>query len=250
MSTGNADAEFRERLYGSYVSGFTGTPERSGAAPDLRHHVISRLPADREARVLDLGCGSGQLVALLHREGYGRVVGIDASSEQVAEARANGLTGVRQADAFDFLESGEVFDAIIAIDVLEHFDQPGVLRLLDAIAGALHPGGRLIFRSPNAGSPFFGRYRYGDLTHGTAFTASSVNQVLSATGFTDVEVFPTEPVPHGVVSFARLVLWKLITLVLSGYLAIESGEPRGHILTQNLVAVARKSGAARSTPAR
>jgi 2-polyprenyl-3-methyl-5-hydroxy-6-metoxy-1,4-benzoquinol methylase len=144
------------------------------------------------------------LVALLQREGYRHVVGIDASSEQVTKAQEDGVTSAHQADALEFLGSGGLFPAIIAIDVLEHFDQPGVLRLLDAIATALHPGGRLIIRSPNAGSPFFGRYRYGDFTHGIAFTASSVHQVLSATGFTDVEVFPTEPVPHGVVSLVAV----------------------------------------------
>ncbi len=235
--------DFRARLYDSYVSGFKDAPDPSRAAADLRHHVVSRLPADREARILDLGAGAGHFVALLHEEGYRNVVGIDASPEQVAEARANDLLAVEEADALDFLASGRRFDAIVAIDVLEHFDPPGVLRLLDAIAAALHPGGRFVMRSPNAGSPFFGRLRYGDFTHGTAFTSLSVRQVLSASGFTGIEVFATEPVPHGFVSGVRLLLWKLIASILRGYLAVETGEPRGHILTQNLVAVGRKAGA-------
>ena len=235
-----ADGDFRERLYGSYVSGFRRPPDLGRAAPDLRHHVISRLPTDRGIRILDLGCGPGHLVALLQSEGYSHPLGIDTSAEQVAAAHAAGVANVRQADALDFLTSGERFDAIVAMDVLEHFDPPGVLRLLDAIAAALNPGGRLIFRSPNADGPFFGRYRYGDFTHGTAFTASSVDQVLTATGFTDIEVFPAEPVPHGVVSFIRYLLWKVIAILLRAYLAVETGEPRGHILTQNLVALGRK----------
>jgi len=235
--------DFRERLYDSYVSDFKGEGDAARAAPDLRRHIVSRLPADRGARVLDLGCGPGHLVALLGSEGYSNVVGIDTSAEQVEAALSNGAGDVRRADALEFLASGERFDAIIAVDVLEHFDQAGVLRLLDAIGGALRPGGMLVFRSPNAGSPFFGRYRYGDLTHGIAFTASSANQVLAAAGFTDVRVYPTDPAPHGPVSLARHVLWKGVALLLRAYLAIETGEPRGHVLTQNLVAVGRRPGA-------
>lgn len=239
MAGGRPEEDFRDRLYRSYLSGFKGTPDLARAEPDLRHHVVSRLPASRGTRVLDLGCGPGHLVALLQNDGYHSAEGIDASPEQVARARAQGVFGVSRADALEFLDSGRRYDAIIAIDVLEHFDQPGALRLLDAIAAALDPGGCLIMRSPNAGSPFFGRYRYGDFTHGTAFTASSVTQVLSAAGFTDIDVFPTDPVPHGVVSGTRFVLWKLIASILRGYLAVETGEVRGHVLTQNLIAVGR-----------
>ena len=239
--------DFRERLYSSYVSTFKGTPVQPSTDPDLRHHIVSHLPAGRDARILDLGCGPGDLVALLGSEGYRDVTGIDGSAEQVAAAHARGLVNVRQADAVEFLAEGGPFDAIVAIDVLEHFDEPGVLRLLDAIAAALAPGGRLVMRSANAGSPFFGRYRYGDLTHGIAFTASSVRQVLGATGFTDVQVFPRDPVPHGAVSLVRTLLWKVLSALLKGYLAIETGEPRGHVVTQNLVAVARRAGPADSS---
>lgn len=235
--------DFRARLYGSYVSGFKGTPDLRRADPDLTRHVVSRLPAQRDARILDLGCGPGHLVALMERNGYTHVLGIDASSEQVDQATAAGLSNVHQADAVEFLESQPPFDAIVAVDVLEHFDQPGVLQMLDAIAAALRPGGRLIMRSPNAASPFFGRYRYGDFTHGTAFTATSVHQVLGATGFDQIEVFPTDPVPHGFLSLARSILWKGVASMLRVLLAIETGEVRGHVLTQNLVAVGRRAGA-------
>lgn len=240
MAEGDADGDFRARLYGSYVSGFKQPPEVARAAPDLRHHVVARLPGDRGISILDLGCGPGHLVALLQREGYGRVVGIDTSAEQVAAAHADGVTSVRRADALEFLRSGERFDAIIAIDVLEHFEPPAVLELLDAIAAALNPGGRLIFRAPNADGPFFGRYLYGDFTHGTAFTRSSVEQIMGATGFTDVEVFAAGPVAHGIVSLVRSLLWKLLASLLRAYLAVETGVPRGHVLTQNLIAVGRR----------
>jgi cyclopropane fatty-acyl-phospholipid synthase-like methyltransferase len=195
----------------------------------------------RGARVLDVGCGSGELVGLLRQSGDRDVAGIDLSHEQVELARSRGLSGVEQADLVEYLGRHPAsFDAIVAVDVLEHFDKPQVLPVLDMICSGLRPGGRLVARVPNTEGPFGARTRYADFTHGTAFTQRSIRQVLAATGFGVVSVYPTDPVAHGLPSLFRLGLWKLLAGLGRLYLGVETGVVRGHVLTQNLVVVAEK----------
>jgi len=235
-----SEADYRARLYESYVRTHTGGPsERS--LPTLKHDVVRHVPDGLGVRVLDVGCGAGELVRLLTESGRRETKGIDVSAEQVALAHKRGLLDIEQGDLIDFLrETKESFDAIVAVDVLEHFDKPEVLTVLEAIASGLRPGGRLVARVPNAEGPFGARTRYADFTHGTAFTQRSVRQVLLASGFRDIEVYPTEPVVHGLPSLGRWALWKVLAMLARLYLLVETGVFRGHVLTQNLVTVAHK----------
>lgn len=232
--------DYRARLYDAYVRTHTGGVS-DRALPTLAHDVGRHVPAGG-ARVLDAGCGAGQLVRLLRAGGDREVMGIDASAEQVALAQQQGLAHIEQVDVVEYLsEHVAEFDAIVAVDVLEHFEKPDVLPLLDAIFAALRPGGRLVARVPNAESPFGSRTRYADFTHGTAFTHRSARQVLLATGFGSVSVYPTEPVAHGLASLVRLLLWKVLALAGHLYLMVETGLFRGHVLTQNMVVVGEKN---------
>lgn len=230
----------RQRLYAGYRSTH-GTGGTDGGTLWARHHVLPRLPSARDASILDIGCGAGEVVSLVRGAGYADVRGIDVSEEQVALARDRGVESVELADLREHLASAPgAYDVIIALDVLEHFDPGELLELLDLVSSALKPGGRLLARTPNAASPFFGRYRYGDLTHGLAFTDRSLRQALATTGFGDVEFSAVGPVPHGVLSTVRFALWKLIATLFKLCLAVETGQLRGHIVTQNLVLVARR----------
>jgi hypothetical protein len=69
----------------------------------------------------------------------------------------------------------------------------------------------------------------------------SVRQALATTGFCETQVYPVEPVVHGLLSAGRYLIWKGIRLLLLLYLAAETGSFQGYILTQNLIAMARKA---------
>ena len=128
-----------------------------------------------------------------------------------------------------------------ATDVLEHLTKAEVLDTFDRIANALLPGGVFVARVPNAASPFEGRIRYGDFTHESSHTARSVRQVAAAAGFATIAVRPCPPVAHGVISVARVVVWKSVSALCKIALAAETGMLRGQIVTQNLTFVAKKS---------
>jgi SAM-dependent methyltransferase len=132
-------------------------------------------------------------------------------------------------------------DVVIAFDIIEHFTKDELLACLDQVCRVLKTGGKLIIHAPNGASPFCGRIRYGDFTHELAVTRESLTQVCQVCGFSQVACYEDQPVPHGIKSGLRWLLWKVIRGGLRFYLAAETGamDP-GMIFSQNLFCIAIK----------
>lgn len=244
----------RHHLYDRYLSTHFGSLHPPSPATLERERRVWReyfvlfLPADKGARLADLGCGYGSFLYFLRAEGYGNAWGVDVSPEQIETARNLGISNVVQGDCGEFLERhpGE-FDCLTAFDLLEHLPKNETLSLLQAAHRALKPGGRLILRTPNADGPFGAKILYSDFTHEQAFTPRSIRQVLAAAGFSEIEVHPEGPRVHGLISGARWAAWKCICFLLLLYLAAETGQVHSHMFTQNLITIARKSEAGNSS---
>lgn len=232
----------RARLYESYASTHAGLSGMDAAGFVYRRDIRPYLPRHPNARVLDIGCGQGELVRLILDDGYD-ASGVDVSPEQVALAHEAGVSAVILGDFIDVLgaEDGSL-DAVVATDLLEHLTKDEVLRVFDAVRGALQPGGVFIARTPNAISPFSGNLQYGDFTHESVFTPRSVAQIANATGYGNVDVRPCPPVVHGVQSRLRAVVWRTFSGVLKLAMAAETGQLRGQIVTQNMTFVAHSVG--------
>ncbi len=243
-----ANTDYRARLYESYVHGCTGEPASAQrvdpAAPQpYFERMLRHFPDDRGARILELGCGAGGLVAFLRRRGYANVAGVDTSTEQVELARASGVEGVSHADLFDALRAlaNGCCDVVVAFDVIEHLTKDEALQLATEVGRVLSRDGRWIIHTVNAESPFFGRVRYGDFTHETAFTQRSIRQMLLSAGFPRVVSHEDRPVVHGAKSLGRAVVWQAVRSVLRVVIAAETGDlGRDAILSQNFLTVAQK----------
>jgi SAM-dependent methyltransferase len=101
------------------------------------------------ATILDVGCGSGVPIAqALVADGY-RVAGIDPSPTLIA-AFGRALPGMPAAcePAQDSGFFGRSFPAIVAIGLIFLLDGEDQARLIGRLAGALEPGGRLLFSAP------------------------------------------------------------------------------------------------------
>jgi 2-polyprenyl-3-methyl-5-hydroxy-6-metoxy-1,4-benzoquinol methylase len=153
------------------------------------------LPEDHSAPILDIGCGSGQLLYFLRERGYDRAAGIDLDRAQVEVARGLGLDA-SCARATEFLEDDAAQYGLIAmLDILEHFTREELYPLLEAVTSRLAPGGRLIASVPNADSPHAARAIYADITHEIAFTPTSLSELFFCHGLDVAEFRDPWPAP-------------------------------------------------------
>lgn len=246
-SNTSSETDYRDRIYQHYVSAAqtalapTSLAQFEPRAPYLKKLIREHFPKDLNAEILDLGCGSGAIVHFARQAGYVRVTGVDGSPEQVLEAARLGIKGIHQGDLFETLRSlsDASLDVIVAFDVIEHFSKQELVKLVDEVYRVLKKSGKWLIHIPNGESPFAGRIRYGDFTHELAFTEISIAQLLKASGFSEVGCWEDIPIPHGLKSFIRWLLWKLFRVSLQLYLAAETGE-RGTILTQTFLVSANK----------
>lgn len=228
--------DMRARLYEAYSSTHAGVANEATGAIAFQRDILPHLPDIRSVAVMDLGCGQGELVKQFALHGYANARGIDISPEQVELAHAAGVAQVELGDyrlGFD----GSQLDVVTATDFFEHLTKFEVLEALDRVHDALRPGGVLILRVPNSVSPFGGNFRHGDITHETSFTARNLRQLGAAARFETVRVFACPPPVHGAKSLARRAVWKAASGAMKLTLAAETGALRGHLVTQNIVAV-------------
>jgi SAM-dependent methyltransferase len=106
---------------------------------DLGAPLLDLLAPRPGERILDLGCGDGALTRRIADAGA-TVVGVDASAEQIAAARALGLDA-RVADGHALAFDGE-FDAILTNAALHWMKRPD--QVIAGMWRALKPGGRLV----------------------------------------------------------------------------------------------------------
>lgn len=120
--------------------------------------VMRRLVASGARSVLDLGCGSGELlVRLVAAPQFERIVGIDISLEALAEAQGrlrmgsgmdNGRVQLLQASFTQADERLKGFDAALLVETIEHIDPGRLSALEDAVFACYRPASVLV-TTPN-----------------------------------------------------------------------------------------------------
>ncbi|MET4656878.1 3' terminal RNA ribose 2'-O-methyltransferase Hen1 [Streptomyces fungicidicus] len=120
-------------------------------AVQRREAILAALRAAGASRVLDLGCGQGQLVqALLRDPSFTEVVGLDVSVRALTIASRRlklDRMGERQAARVKLLQGSLAYtdkrlrgyDAAVLSEVIEHLDLPRLPALEYAVFGAARP---------------------------------------------------------------------------------------------------------------
>jgi 2-polyprenyl-3-methyl-5-hydroxy-6-metoxy-1,4-benzoquinol methylase len=123
--------------------------------------IEKELNFDKSLRILDLGCGTGRHSIEMTKRGY-HVTGVDLSESQLNRAREKaGEAGLqiefRKMDA-RYNEYHDEFDVVLMICEgafpLMETDEMNFM-ILQGIAGALKPGGKVIFTTLNGLFPLF-----------------------------------------------------------------------------------------------
>jgi 2-polyprenyl-6-hydroxyphenyl methylase/3-demethylubiquinone-9 3-methyltransferase len=119
----------------------------------IRQHLLRHFCCDGGSlrpfdglSLLDIGCGGGLVAEPMTRLGF-TVTGIDAAAEAInaaqAHSRASGLTIDYRADTAESLaEAGEQFDAVLALEVIEHVAEAAIF--FAALGRLVRPGGAFI----------------------------------------------------------------------------------------------------------
>ncbi len=179
-ATSNADSI--ENRYYAYLRGH-GYSSTSALIDVLRVY----LPLfDGHDRVADLGCGHGEFLALLQRDGH-TVSGVDIDPAMVAACRAQGFD-VAQGDAETWLAAQPgALDGVFSSNVIEHLPAAMVARWIVAAHRALRAGGRIVLATPNPESLIVQFHEFWrDPTHVRLYSRQLLEFMLADAGFVQV----------------------------------------------------------------
>lgn len=139
------NSKFYDEIYekGGHKMQYFKSPEKSIYYPIWEK--ISNLIYENE-KIIDLGCGVGQLAELLIKEGKTYLLGIDFSEIAINKAKEKNLycdfiiRNLLEEETYDLIQEGEIF---LCCEVLEHIEKDL------SIIKNLKKGKRLIFTVPN-----------------------------------------------------------------------------------------------------
>lgn len=137
MSGGHQESYRHNEAYAEFLAGWD--------AGFYAKYADTLRPEQAGARVLDIGCGVGQVVARLTEAGFA-AHGVDVSEPNIGRARQFSST-CQLYDGRKLPFSDGHFASAGALNVLEHVEQPEAF--IDELVRVVAPGGKIVLSSPN-----------------------------------------------------------------------------------------------------
>lgn len=234
--------EIYDKYHSYFLKSNAPTKEAFKAVSDSYAFFYKKfLPKNKDAKILDLGCGMGHFLNFLKEEGYTDFWGIDISKGQIDFVKENITKDVEVADAFEFLkrERQYLFDVIVINDVIEHIPKKDLMDFLSLIYLSLKSGGKILVKTDNMSNPFGLRGRYMSITHEVCFTEHSLKMVLEVSGFKDVCLLPSSRPITSLKSLIQRTGAAIVFYCLKLLFRIQ-GFPPPDILTKDIIAIATK----------
>ena len=179
----------RDWRYASFENRFRGPQEK---VREQLENYASLFPAG--GKVLDLGCGRGEMVELLREKGI-EARGIDLNEEMIALCQARGLP-CEKGDLIEKLTlcENDSLDGIFSSQVIEHL-QPAILELMiDLCFLKLKPSGVLVLETINPTSVFaLVQVYFLDPSHQRPIHPQSLKFLLETAGFKKIEIRYSAP---------------------------------------------------------
>jgi O-antigen chain-terminating methyltransferase len=197
---GAAPAGGASAMAATEAATYVGFEDRfRGSQSEIRRRVEDYLPLFASTSdVVDIGCGRGELLDLLERQGVA-ARGVDTNAAMVELCRGRGLD-VECADAIGYLERQRdgAIGGLAAIQVVEHFEPTYLARFLETAYRKMRPGAPLVLETinPACWMAFFETY-IRDLTHQRPLHPETLKYLVQASGFQHVDVRFRQPVGEG-----------------------------------------------------
>lgn len=109
----------------------------------------------RQPRILDLGCGTGHLLAQLARMRPGaQLHGVDFSPQSIERSRVttaeiHPVPDLRAIDDYPTPFADQSMDMVFAVEVVEHLSDDILVKMIDEARRVLASGGLLVVTTPN-----------------------------------------------------------------------------------------------------
>jgi SAM-dependent methyltransferase len=133
--------------------------------------------------VLDIGCASGAMLALLQGRGW-KVTGVEISGQQAAYCKSRGLD-VKNLPLEENQFACHSFDVVLASHLIEHLNNPGLF--IREIKRILKPQGRVYITTPNItgfqARLLGSRWRSAIFDHLYLFSIKTLRLLLETSGF-------------------------------------------------------------------
>ncbi len=188
---GSADADidyvaFEERFRGSVDS----------VAETLKRCLSLFPPPEVPGRIVDIGCGRGEMVELLAAEGHD-VVGVDINPDMIARCHAKGLPAVVD-EGLHFLSRlpDNSLKGVFSAQLVEHLIVPELEALVRQAHRTLAREGVLVIESINPRSSYaLGNHYFADASHVRPVHPESLRFICEQVGFSRVEFEERSPHP-------------------------------------------------------
>lgn len=173
----------------------------------IRGFLENQFPDDKNISILEVGAGSGRLLADLGHTGYGNVEGMEMAAAALREARDNvrDILGEQAIHAMSFIDfrkkyPDKRYDVLIHAHLIEHIPPSQTSQFLSACYDTLKPGGFMVVITPSrlSGPHDVTRYfRAGGSDpegfHLWEFTLHDLERVLTEAGFVNMATVRSLP---------------------------------------------------------
>ena len=184
-----------DAFYVSFEDQFRGT------RADIKQRATEYLPVVMAAKagtpkapILDIGCGRGEWLELLHEHEL-VAQGVDLNRIMIKQCQDLGFD-VIESDAIQYLRTlkNNSLGAVTGMHIIEHIPFKRLIALFDEVLRVLKPGGVAIFETPNPENLIVGACNfYYDPTHLNPLPPEPMRFVMEARGYGTIEILRLHP---------------------------------------------------------
>jgi ubiquinone/menaquinone biosynthesis C-methylase UbiE len=143
---------------------------------ELQH--VKKLVSDFKRKVLDVGCGRGEILNLIPDAD---LYGIDISKKMVTLAKKHTCAKISIGDATKLKFKGDFFDNLICIDTLHHLPEKSFSKALSEFVRVTKSGSTVILDFKNSNNfliRFLHKRNFNETYYCTDYTFNSIKKIL------------------------------------------------------------------------